>query len=408
MRLALAGQSMEARDRALARLIVTTVLRRRGQIDWLINILRDGRGEVGPARVLETVRIGLAQLVFLGTPAYAAVSSTLGLLEGPRQQKARGLVNALLRRADRTLEELKRDPALGDGSEAARLNLPDWLFDPMSEAYGPDLTLDIAKAHLAEPPLDLSLKGETEDWAKRLEAEALPTDNIRRSTTGMITELPGFSEGSWWVQDVAASLPAKLFGDVRGRTVLDLCAAPGGKTAQLAAAGAAVVAVDRSKNRLKLLEENLSRLSLSAEIVCADATAWSPAQKFDAILLDAPCSATGTIRRHPDIPWTRGFGDVERLSDLQDRLLRKALDLLARGGVLVWCTCSLLPHEGEMRIEKLLAERPSLTRQPIEASEIGGLTEAITPLGEVRTLPSFWPDRGGMDGFHIARLKSSS
>lgn len=405
MRLALGGRSLETRDRALARLIVTTVLRRRGQIDWLINELRDGRGEVGPARVLETVRIGLAQLLFLGTPAYAAVSSTLALLDGPRNRKARGLVNALLRRADRTISDLKNEPALGDAAQAAQLNLPPWLMDPLSAAYGTDTTLEIARAHLAEPPLDLTMKEPGDDWADRLGAQSLPTGNLRRSTSGLITDLPGFSEGSWWVQDVAASLPARLFGSVKGRTVVDLCAAPGGKTAQLASAGANVIAVDRSKNRLTLLEENLSRLALSAQIVCSDALTWVPDQKFDAILLDAPCSATGTIRRHPDIPWTRGPADVEKLADLQGRLLRKAVDLLAPGGTLVWCTCSLLPQEGEDQIGKLLAETNTLERVPVGAEEIGGLSQAITPHGDVRTLPSFWPDLGGMDGFHITRLK---
>lgn len=397
--------SLEPRDRGFARLLVTTALRRGGQIDWIISRLRDREGEIGPARLLGIVRLGIAQIVYLRTPAYAAVSSTLGLLEGPRETKARGFVNALLRQADRQLGELLAAPEAGDGPEGARLNMLDWLREPLARAYGAAQADAIAVAHLGEPPLDLSTAGEPSDWAERLEAEVLPTGSLRRSNSGMISDLPGFAEGSWWVQDAAAALPAQLFGSVAGRTVVDLCAAPGGKTAQLAAAGAKVIALDRSERRLARLKQNLGRLNLPVEAVCADATAWQPGQKFQDILLDAPCSATGTIRRHPDILWSPDKVNVQRLVELQDRLLRCAVDLLAPGGMLVWCTCSLLAREGEERTDRLLASGAPLERVPVTAGEIGGLAEAITPLGEVRTLPSFWPGKGGMDGFHIARFR---
>ncbi|MEM8915156.1 MAG: RsmB/NOP family class I SAM-dependent RNA methyltransferase [Pseudomonadota bacterium] len=404
---AFAKHAMAPRDRAFARLIVTTTLRRRGQVDWLIAQLRDREGEIGPARLLEIVRMGLAQLVFLKTPPYAAVSSALGLLEGTRERKARGLVNAMLRQADRTAEEWAEAPQLGDDAEGARRNLPDWLMEGLTGGYGRDGAGQIAAAHLVEPPLDLTSAVPADDIAGALDADILPTGGLRRANSGTVNSLPGFEDGTWWVQDAAASLPARLFGSVKGETVVDLCAAPGGKTAQLAAAGAKVIAVDRSKNRLGRLRDNMKRLSLEADMVCSDALVWKPKAPISHLLLDAPCSATGTIRRHPDIPWVRRPRDIERLIDLQDRLLRRAVDLLAPGGTLVWCTCSLLPAEGEERIEALLAEGAPLERVPVSADEIGGLAEAITDNGEVRTLPTLWPDRGGMDGFHIARLRKA-
>ena len=410
---ALDGRSLEARDRAFVRLLVATVLRRRGQIDWILDALRGGGREIGPARVLAVLRLGIAQIVYMGTPPYAAVSSALGLLEGPRETKARGFVNALLRNAARQLERFRGAPEAGDTAAGALMNLPPWLGDALRAAYGEETTGEIARAHLREPPLDLTVRTEAGRWAEALDATVLPTGSLRCSNSGTITELPGFSEGSWWVQDAAAALPARLLGGLEGKAVLDLCAAPGGKTAQLAAAGAAVTAVDRSEKRLERLTENLARLRLSAETVCADATGWSPDvrspdRKFDAVLLDAPCSATGTIRRHPDIPWAKGKEDLSRLVALQDKLLRRAAQWLAPGGTLIWCTCSLLPEEGEQRIAALLSENKGLERAPIAPDEVGGLAEAVTAEGEVRTLPCHWSDIGGLDGFHIARLRRSA
>jgi 16S rRNA (cytosine967-C5)-methyltransferase len=235
----------------------------------------------------------------------------------------------------------------------------------------------------------------------------LPTGSVRIAAHGPVTRMVGFDSGAWWVQDAAAAIPARLLGDVKGLSVADLCAAPGGKTAQLAAAGARVTAVDRSEQRLKRLRENLARLSLEAEVVKADATLWQGGP-FDAVLIDAPCLATGTIRRHPDIPWLKNEIELIRLTALQARLLDRAAELVRPGGTLVYCTCSLEAEEGEQAIAALLARNPSLQRRPIEASEIGGLAECISPLGDLRTLPCHLPDSeprmAGLDGFFAARI----
>jgi 16S rRNA (cytosine967-C5)-methyltransferase len=226
--------------------------------------------------------------------------------------------------------------------------------------------------------------------------------------------LPGFTEGQWWVQDAAAALPARLFGDVAGKSVADLCAAPGGKTAQLAHAGARVTAVDRSPGRMARLGDNLARLALEAETVVADAAEWQGAKSgegFDGILIDAPCSSTGTIRRHPDVAWLRQETDIGALMALQKRLLQKAVVLLKPGGTLVYCTCSLEPEEGEQAIFALLAAEPAMRRVPIEAGEVAGLTEILTAEGELRTLPCHLPHPdprfSGLDGFYAARLVKS-
>jgi 16S rRNA (cytosine967-C5)-methyltransferase len=266
-------------------------------------------------------------------------------------------------------------------------------------------------AHRAEPPLDLTLApgASAEEWASRLDAKILPTGSLRRRTGGIVSEMDGFAEGAWWVQDAAAALPARLFGDLTGRSVIDLCAAPGGKTAQLAAAGAHVTAVDISTERLRLVTQNMERLGLTAETVIADATAFTPAAPVDAILLDAPCSSTGTIRRHPDIAWLKKPDDVTRAAELQARLLRAAVSMLAPGGTLVYAVCSLQPEEGPTQIDALLADTAGLARVPITPEELPGLDDlsppAIIEQGDVRTLPCHYAEAGGMDGFYIARLQ---
>jgi 16S rRNA (cytosine967-C5)-methyltransferase len=263
-----------------------------------------------------------------------------------------------------------------------------------------------------EPSLDLTVKSEAAQWASRLHGEVLPTGTVRTLLHGSVTMLPGFAEGQWWVQDAAAALPARLFGDIAGKSIADLCAAPGGKTAQLVLAGAHVTALDRSPARVARLRENLARLSLEAETVVADAIEWpGPADGFDGILIDAPCTSTGTIRRHPDVAWLRQESDIAALGALQQRLLRRSVTLLKPGGMLVYCTCSLEPEEGEGAVAALLAAEPSLRRVPIEAGEVAGLSEIITRDGDLRTLPCHLPHAdpklGGLDGFFAARLVKS-
>ncbi len=387
---------LDSRDRAFARLLVTTALRRLGQIDALLD--RFLRARPKAIRVHNLLRLGVAQLLFLDTPAHAAVAETVALASGSHGY-AKGLVNAVLRRVGR---EGGQDLARQD---AARLNTPDWLWDSWQAAYGAPAAHAVAAAHLAEPPLDLTVKADPEVWAARLGGERLYGNTMRRPAGGAIEELPGYAEGAWWIQDAAAALPARLLGDVRGRAVVDLCAAPGGKTAQLAAAGAVVTAVELSDRRAGRLRSNLERLRLDARIEIADALSWRPPRPASHVLLDAPCSATGTIRRHPDIAWHKSPTDVTRMAALQQRLLEAAIAMLEPAGLLVYASCSLQPEEGHEVIARALDVGLPVARLPVEASELDGLAVDLTPEGDVRTLPCQLAGRGGLDGFFIARLR---
>ncbi|MFQ5985468.1 MAG: RsmB/NOP family class I SAM-dependent RNA methyltransferase [Alphaproteobacteria bacterium] len=394
--------ALEARDRAFARAITTTALRRLGQIDALID---HGLEHPLPARaqpVRHILRLGVCQLLFLGTPAHAAVDTTVALAEEAGWGPYKKLVNAVLRRLDR------EGPRLRDGQDAARLNTPGWLWESWCRTYGAGRTRAIAAAHLAEPPLDISVKEDPVTWAARLDAAVLPTGSLRRGKTGAVAALPGYKDGAWWVQDAAAALPVRLLGPVAGKDVLDLCAAPGGKTAQLAAAGARVTAVDRSRTRLARLADNLTRLRLEARTVAADATRWRPAEPASLVLLDAPCTTTGAIRRHPDVAWIKTAEDVPRLAKLQDRLLKAASGMLEPGGVLVYTVCSLQAEEGSGRIHALLERDRKLVRVPVRPEEIDDEADFITDDGDLHTLPCHWPEAGGLDGFYAARLQRST
>ena len=349
--------------------------------------------------------LGAAQILWLDVPDHAAVDLSVRLAQADRRAgRYAGLVNAVLRRVTQNRDAVQADETVRD--------TPDWLFKRWSDHYGPEVARAIALANSHEPALDLTVKQNAAGWAERLRGRVLPTGTVRTLAHGAISMLPGFAEGVWWVQDTAAALPARLLGDVRGLTVLDLCAAPGGKTAQLAFAGAQVTALDRSPARLNRLRENLERLELTAEIVAADALEWPPepsqARLFDAVLLDAPCSSTGTIRRHPDVPWLKGEQEITVLTSLQERLLDRAVAATRPGGTLVYCVCSLEPEEGERQIEALLKRNPAVARKPIAAAEVFGHSELITPDGDLRTLPMHLPDPdprwGGLDGFFAARL----
>jgi 16S rRNA (cytosine967-C5)-methyltransferase len=289
--------------------------------------------------------------------------------------------------------------------------VPAWLMARWVTHYGETTAREIATALGHEPSLDLTVKSDPAQWAARLHGEVLPTGTVRTLLQGSVTMLPGFAEGEWWVQDAAAALPARLFGDVAGKTIADICAAPGGKTAQLVAAGAEVTAVDRSPNRMGRLRDNFARLGLEAHGVVADATEWQSGQLFDGVLVDAPCASTGTMRRHPDVAWLRQEPDIRALTALQQRLLQNAVTLLKPGAMLVYCTCSLEPEEGEQAIATLLAAEPSMRRVPIEPSEVAGLAEILNADGDLRTLPCHLPHadprRGGLDGFYAARLVKS-
>jgi 16S rRNA (cytosine967-C5)-methyltransferase len=393
---------LEARDRAFARLLTATVLRRLGQIDAAIDARLERSLPANRNIVRDILRLGVAQIALLGLAPHAAVHTSVELVGHGGQAGMKGLVNAVLRRIGES------GPIPPDDPE--HLNVPEWLWRDWEAAYGAETATAIAMANLAEAPLDITLKtpAEAELWAERLEAEILPTGTLRRAAGGDVTALPGFADGVWWVQDAAAAMPTRLLGDVSGQRVADLCAAPGGKTAQLAAAGAQVTAVDISKKRLQRLSENLERLGLAADTVAVDAAKWTPDEPFDAVLLDAPCSSTGTLRRHPDIAWNKTPEDVAKLTAVQDRLLAAALALLKPGGLLIYATCSLQPREGAERIEALLASGVAAQRVPVGPDELPELAEAITPAGDLRTLPCHWAARGGMDGFYVARLRRLS
>jgi 16S rRNA (cytosine967-C5)-methyltransferase len=400
---ALAGHdglaTLAARDRAFARNLVATTLRRLGQIDALIAICLDRPLKARAARAQDLLRLGVCQLVFLGTPAHAAVSTSVALAGQLRPGGYKGLVNAVLRRLASVGQELAAR------QDAARLNTPEWLWASWSAAYGVETTRAIAESYLADPPLDLSVKRDAQIWAKRLGARLLPTGTLRLPPgTGDVSRLPGYDEGVWWVQDAAAALPARLLGNVAGKRVIDLCAAPGGKTAQLAAVGAEVTAVERAEVRLGRLSDNLSRLGLTAATVTADAAEWRPPRLADAVLLDAPCSATGTLRRHPDIAHLKGPEQLTALTALQDRLLAAALDMVKPSGRLIYAVCSLQPEEGPQRIDALLAGGAPVRRTPIDAAELDGLKDLITQAGDLRTLPCHLAEAGGMDGFYACRL----
>ncbi|HXC11835.1 MAG TPA: transcription antitermination factor NusB [Stellaceae bacterium] len=393
-----AMQLLSGRDRAFARLLVATALRRLGQIDALIASCLSTPLAPRAAAVHDILRLGVAQLLFLRTPPHAAVATSVDLAHGRGFLSHKGLVNAVLRRLSVEGGELIR------GHDPARLNTPGWLWHSWSCAYGEETARAIANAHLKEAPLDLTLRAEPEAWCEKLQGTLLPTGTLRRSAGGAVTALPGYAEGAWWVQDAAAALPARLFGDVAGRNVVDLCAAPGGKSAQLASAGAQVVAIDRSARRLDRLVANFRRLVLPVEAIAADALTWRPDWQVDCVLLDAPCTTTGAIRRHPDVPHLKMPDDVARLSVVQENLLRAAVDMLAPGGMLVYCTCSLEPEEGPQRIEALFRSGAPIARREIAAEEIGGDPDWITAEGDLRTLPCHLAEYDGVDGFFSARL----
>nr|WP_083931188.1 transcription antitermination factor NusB [Kaistia granuli] len=395
-------ETLDPRERGLARAILGIALRRRGQIEDALGRFLDKAlpRKSGPLPAI--LHVAAAQILFMDVPDHAAVSIAVETAEADRDARHfKGLVNAVLRR----LTE-QRDAILASQDEV-RLNVPDWLYERWVTDYGAATTAAMAAAHLLEPSLDLSVKSDPEGWAEKLGGIVLPTGTVRLIAHGPIDALPGFAEGQWWVQDAAAALPAKLLGNVDGLDVADLCAAPGGKTAQLALAGAKVMAVDISEARLQRVRENLSRLKLQIGTIAADVETWQPNRLFDAILLDAPCSATGTIRRHPDVAVLKRPSDIKALANLQMSLLARATSMLRSGGTLVYCTCSLERAEGEDQVALALSSLP-LALEPIRPEEVGGI-EAICRDGFLRTLPSDLPNDeprlSGLDGFFAARFR---
>ena len=399
-------KTLADRDRALMRRLVATILRRLGTLGHVLSRLLDRGVPTDAPRAQSALLIGAAQILWMDVPDHAAVDLSVRLVQSDRRAaKYAGLVNAVLRRCAR------EGAGLIDEVKSQTLDIPPWLLHRWIAHYGEATARAIALALSHDPSLDITVKSDPAQWATRLHGETLPTGTVRTLLQGSVTMLPGFNEGQWWVQDAAAALPARLFGDLAGKTIVDLCAAPGGKTAQLVHAGARVTTIDRSPGRVARLRENLARLALDAETVVADAVEWNGGDHsggFDGVLIDAPCSSTGTIRRHPDVAWLRQESDLKALTSLQQRLLQKAVTLLKPGGTLVYCSCSLEPEEGEQAVAALLAAESSLARAPIAPSEVSGLAEIVTTEGDLRTLPCHLPHQdprlSGLDGFYAARL----
>ncbi len=401
--LANGGATMEPRDRAFTHLLVVTVLRRKGELDAVVSSFIDKSLPAKQGLVWPILLCGAAQLLCLETPPHAAISLAV--------DQARADTGA--RRFDRLVNAVLRRVAVDGAARLAQLdgvmlNTPDWLWQRWCNHYGQDGARAIAFASQQEAALDISVKADAAGWAEQLGGIVLPTGSVRLRARGRIEDLPGYDEGAWWVQDAAAALPARLLGDVGGQTVADLCAAPGGKTAELAVAGAHVCAVDLSAKRLERLHDNLARLHLSAEVVVGDATTWNPGREFDHVVLDAPCTATGTLRRHPDILHLKRDRDIAPLSALQYQLLENASRLVRPGGQLVYCSCSLEPEEGIGHMARFLDQHPTFARKPVVAHEVGGIADWITADGDLRTLPSHLPREepglSGVDGFYAARL----
>jgi len=383
-------------DRARAQSLATGVLRHMTALDAVLDQFLE---KSPPLKVRNALRLAAYEILAEGIAPHAAVNAAVEIVRGsPKTTHLAGLTNAVGRKV----------AAQGTGFWAKQgpQKLPSWLARPITKNYGAQTVDLIQIAHQAGAAIDLTLKrpDQAVDWAERLDATVLPSGSLRLKRRPQITALPGYDSGDWWVQDAAAAIPARLLGDVAGQSVLDICAAPGGKTMQLAAAGATVTALDISVDRLARVSENLDRVRLEAKVIAADALKFQTDQRYQAILLDAPCSATGTIRRHPDLPIAKDGVDLSALFDLQSAMIDKALTLLAPGGRLVYCTCSLLPREGETQIAKALARHEGLKVVPVDPVPLGLHAEWRTPDGGLRLRPDYWPDLYGMDGFYMALL----
>lgn len=391
---------LEPRDRAFARVILATTCRRQGQIKAALKpFLR----KAPPTNVMSVLETAAAQILFLGTPAHAAVGETVSVLKSRGKTKGfASMGNAVLRQV------VEKGPKLA-AMVAPRDNLPGWIRGSWEKAYGRAELRKMSLQLMKEPGLDISVKSGVASWAEKLGGAVIGPQTLRLPEIGHVAGLEGFDSGEWWVQDIAATLPVSILAShmetISGKSVMDLCAAPGGKTLQLAAMGADVTALDKSEHRLKRVHENLERTKLSADVICADALEWDTDKQFDAVLLDAPCSATGTFRRHPDVLLNRSPKDVHQLVKLQDKLLHKAASLVKPGGHLVFATCSLQPQESSPRITRFLAELPDFRLIPVTEAKGLSLPERVFEGGMVRTLPSDLLPEGGMDGFFIASMR---
>jgi 16S rRNA (cytosine967-C5)-methyltransferase len=397
--------ALDGRDRALVRAILASALRRRVSLATLIDRLLDRPLPENARALAHLLHVAAAQILLLDVPASAAVDLAVAQAKAdPRTARFSGLVNAILRKL-----AASGPAALGTLPDDL-VEAPEWFAARLGEAYGARRMRAILAAHLHEAPVDFTVKSNPEGCAARLGGIVLPWGSVRvEKLDAAVPELPGFAEGEWWVQDAAASLPARLVGARPGLRVADLCAAPGGKTAQLALAGAKVTAFDLSASRLSRLKENLARLKLDVTAVEADILHHVPAAPFDAVLIDAPCSSTGTVRRHPDVPWTKSPADIAKLAALQYHMLEAAMRFIEPGGIVVYSNCSLDPAEGEELIARFLSAHAEVAVEPVRPDEIPGADGFIDRYGALRTtpadLPLERPSLSGVDGFYAARLR---
>ncbi|TCT41064.1 RsmB/NOP family class I SAM-dependent RNA methyltransferase [Martelella mediterranea] len=398
-----AYRSLSKGDQALCRALILTALRHKPQIDVAISGLLDRPLPAGARALSHVLTIAAAQILYLDVPDHSAVDIAVEQANAdPRNKRFAGLVNAVLRRLGRG-----KDKNLARIADVA--SMPDWFFNRLENIYGPEKAMAISNAQLTPPSIDLSVKADPEGWAAKLGGTFLPTGSVRLDApSGAIPEMEGFDTGEWWVQDAAAAIPAKLFGDLSGQRVIDLCAAPGGKTAQLICQGGEVTALERSKSRLKRLEQNLMRLQLPVQAVAADMMEFQPEDGlYDAALLDAPCSSTGTTRRHPDVLWTKTIDDIEKLAEVQYQMLRRAIDFVRPGGIVIFSNCSLDPKEGEEVVERLINDGAPAERTAFPAGQLASLTHLFDTSGALRTTPAdtFGDGATGLDGFYAAALK---
>ncbi|EGP58334.1 Sun protein [Agrobacterium tumefaciens F2] len=390
-------RALSLADRALVRAIVNSALRHLPRVEAALSMLLDGPLPQGARSLHHVLVVGAAQMLYLDVPDHSAVDLAVEQAHrDPRNRRFVKLVNAVLRRLGREKADIEQ-------AIAQVPVLPDWFYARLVSAYGDKTAERISEAQLTPSSIDLTVKADPALWAEKLGGTLMPNGSVRLGEfEGQIPSLEGFAEGAWWVQDLAASMPVRLMGDVSGKRVADLCAAPGGKTAQLALAGAKVTALDQSGNRLRRLRENLDRLGLHAETVEVNMMKYQPEQLFDAVLLDAPCSSTGTLRKHPDVCWTKDENDIAKLATLQGQMLRHALTLVDSGGIVVFSNCSLDPSEGEAMIAQVLAENPGIERVAVRKEDWPSMEAAITAEGDLRTTPDMF---GGVDGFFSSVLR---
>lgn len=390
-------RALSVADRALVRAIVNSALRHLPRVEAALSMLLDGPLPQGARSLHHVLVVGAAQMLYLDVPDHSAVDLAVEQAHrDPRNRRFVKLVNAVLRRLGREKADIEQ-------AIAQVPVLPEWFYARLVLAYGDETARRISEAQLTPSSIDLTVKADPALWAEKLSGTVMPNGSVRLGEfEGQIPSLEGFAEGAWWVQDLAASMPVRLMGDVSGKRVADLCAAPGGKTAQLALAGAKVTALDQSGNRLRRLRENLDRLGLHAETVETNMMKYQPEQLFDAVLLDAPCSSTGTLRKHPDVCWTKDENDIAKLAALQGQMLRHAITLVDSGGIVVFSNCSLDPSEGEAMIAQVLVENPGFERVPVRKEDWPSMEAVITAEGDLRTTPDMF---GGVDGFFSSVLR---